>query len=116
MLVYKQSKILYGLNIYKNSTILKRLFLTANFPELTEFPSSINSYESLHKFSIENADLFWGTLARSRLEWSHPFSKVTSGSFNDKDFNLKWFIDGKLNVSGTIVLIIFRMLNFFYQD
>lgn len=74
-------------------------FLTANFPELENFPDTINSYESLHKFSIENTDVFWGTLAKSRLDWFENFTQVTSGSFNDVDFHLKWFINGKLNVS-----------------
>ena len=80
--------------------LIKRKFLTAEFPELSSFPASVNSYEKLHKFSIENRDQFWGTLAKSRLQWNKEFKQVTTGKFTDKDVNLKWFIDGKLNASG----------------
>ena len=58
------------------------------------------NYESLQKFSIENPNVFWGTLAKTRLEWYEEFNKVTEGNFSDENFRLKWFIGGKLNVSG----------------
>lgn len=81
-----------------------RMFLSASFPELSEFPTSIDSYKKLHKYSIENNEHFWGTLAKSRLEWSKQFDKVCNNSkFSDlENFDMKWFINGKLNVSGTI--------------
>ena len=75
-------------------------FLTSEFPELRQFPTGIDSYEKLHRFSVENNDLFWSTIAKSRLQWIQEFSQVKSGDFNDENFKLKWFIDGKLNVSG----------------
>lgn len=89
-------------------------FLTVKFPELTLFNQAlrdgvarvsgecdkITSYEELHRFSIENNDLFWSTLAKSRLDWYQLFDKCTTGSFADSELKLKWFIDGKLNVSG----------------
>ena len=81
--------------------VTRRSFLTANVPELSEFPSTINSHESLYKFSIENRELFWSTIAKRRINWYKEFTQVTSGSFSDEDFRLKWFADGKLNVSGT---------------
>ena len=83
------------------SLVRRQGFLTANLPELSAFPKSIQNYESLHKFSIENRELFWGTIAKSRLQWYQDFKKVTEGNFGDEDFHLKWFIDGKLNVSGS---------------
>lgn len=78
------------------------MVLTATFTELDQFPKEINSYESLHKFSLEQNELFWGTLAKSRLEWYQLFDKVKEGDFNDNidSFKLKWFLNGKLNVSG----------------
>jgi acetyl-CoA synthetase len=87
----------------KQLIYLKRSFLTANLPELSSFPKAINNYESLHKFSIENKDVFWGTLAKSRLEWYEDFKKVTEGNFSDENFHLKWFLGGKLNVSVNCV-------------
>jgi hypothetical protein len=83
--------------------LVKRFFLTAKLPELASFPKTIKNYESLHKFSIENQEIFWGTLAKSRLQWYESFKKVHDGKFSDENFNLKWFIDGKLNVSGKII-------------
>ena len=79
---------------------IRRSFLTANLPELSEFPKNINSHESLYKFSIENRELFWSTIAKRRINWFKEFTQVTSGSFGDEDFRLKWFADGKLNVTG----------------
>ena len=90
----------------KQFAFCKRYFLTAKLPELSSFPKTILNYESLHKFSIENQEAFWGTLGKSRLEWFEVFKKVTDGKFTDENFNLKWFIDGKLNVSGKTLLSI----------
>lgn len=83
--------------------VIRRSFLTASLPELSEFPKTINSHESLHKFSIENRELFWSTIAKRRINWFKEFTQVTSGSFGDEDFRLKWFADGKLNVSVNCV-------------
>jgi hypothetical protein len=80
-------------------------FLTAKFPELKEFSEyNIKSYEDLYKFSIEHNELFWSTLAKSRLDWYELFTQVRSGDFTDENFSLKWFLGGKLNVSGKIIL------------
>lgn len=85
------------------SFILHRSFLTAPFKELEHFPKTINNYESLHRFSVENNEEFWGTLARSRIDWYNEFDKVTSGDFKDDNLNPKWFVGGKLNVSVNCV-------------
>lgn len=90
-------------NLVNTSQLARHGFLTAPFKELEKFPKSINSYESLHRFSIEEPDKFWGILARSRLDWFQDFGQVSSGTFKDEDFNLKWFVDGKLNVSVNCV-------------
>lgn len=91
-------------NIHSTSFLKSRKFLTANFPELSLFPREIKNYESLHKFSIEENDFFWSTLAKSRLDWYKPFEKVKEGDFskNVDLFDLKWFINGKLNASGNL--------------
>lgn len=84
---------------------LAESFLTANFAELHHFPREINSYESLYKFSLEKNDLFWTKLGKTRLDWFQLFDKVREGDFTkDVDwFDLKWFVNGKLNVSGYIL-------------
>ena len=90
-------------------------FLTqVKLPELEEVSSGIDSYEKLYAFSLNKPDLFWGTLARKRLQWFHDFHQVCNyDSFNCEDFHLKWFIGGKLNVSGGQLIFKYCFRNFF---
>lgn len=86
--------------------VTRRLFLTASFPEIDQFNAKlpperkIKNYQDLHKFSIEQNEEFWSTLAKTRLQWFKPFNQVRSGDFHDEYFRLEWFLDGKLNASG----------------
>jgi acetyl-CoA synthetase len=78
--------------------------LTFEFPaEIGDVSDKVMDYETLHKYSIENRELFWGTLAKNRLDWYSEFDQISSGSFQDPDANIKWFINGKLNVSVNCV-------------
>ncbi len=78
--------------------------LTFEFPsEISELSDKVIDYETLHKFSIENRELFWDTLARKRLDWYSDFDQISSGSFQDPEVKIKWFINGKLNVSVNCV-------------
>jgi hypothetical protein len=79
-----------------------RKFLTVPFDELNLLPKSIDSHEKLYKYSIEETEKFWSCIGKNRLEWFQVFDKTTNGGFYDEDFNLKWFINGKLNVSGKL--------------
>jgi len=54
-------------------------------------------YLSMYQESINNPEAFWKDVAQ-RIDWFEPFTKVRESSFTD-DVNIKWFIDGKLNVS-----------------
>ena len=56
-------------------------------------------YQKLYMQSIENPDLFWGTVGR-RIDWIKPFSRVKDTSFAESDFHIRWFPDGKLNVAS----------------
>jgi acetyl-CoA synthetase len=56
------------------------------------------AYDEMYRRSIEDPDGFWGDAARKELEWISPFSKVTSGGFENLDY--RWFEDGMLNVSA----------------
>jgi hypothetical protein len=100
-------KLLILQNTRSITKLVKKGFLTAPFPELKSFPKTIQNYKDLHKFSIENDELFWSTLARSRLEWFKEFEIIKTGDFKDENFNLKWFIGGKLNVSGKLMHLFF---------
>ena len=57
-------------------------------------------YQKEYSYSIENRDDFWAKVAKERLDWIRPFTKVCSGSYNDPDVNIKWFEDGQLNVAA----------------
>ncbi|MBF0225440.1 MAG: acetate--CoA ligase [Desulfobacterales bacterium] len=56
------------------------------------------TYLKLYEDSINNPEHFWGEHAK-RITWMKPWTKVREGSFNDPDVRIKWFVDGKLNVS-----------------
>lgn len=88
-------------------------FLTSNFPELSKFPNEIDSYEKLYKFSLENNSQFWEVLAKTRLEWFNMFDQVNNNSkFSQlEDFKLKWFLNGKINVSGIINSYLFSFVH-----
>lgn len=57
----------------------------------------VRSYAELLDYSMENADSFWGTLAKERLSWDRPFQRVDDCDFS-RGFN-SWFVGGQLNVS-----------------
>ena len=57
-------------------------------------------YESLYRESLESPEAFWAKQARDRLDWIAPFSQVKDTSFDAEDLHVRWFADGKLNVSA----------------
>ena len=55
-------------------------------------------WDKLYQQSIRDPETFWGQLGASRLDWIKPFDTVM-----DVDLKIgkhKWFLGGKLNVSG----------------
>lgn len=70
--------------------------LSTPMPEAEAY-FNCKTYDELQKFSIENPEKFWGTLARTRLTWMKPFTKVMDCDMTKPSF--KWFYDGELNVS-----------------
>lgn len=63
-----------------------------------EFPAQVPSHVDLQKFSVENPDLFWGSLAKSKLKWTKAFNTVQQCDMSKGQFS--WFLNGQLNVSG----------------
>jgi acetyl-CoA synthetase len=55
------------------------------------------TYFSMYQESINQPETFWKKVAE-RIDWFEPFSRVRESDFSD-DVNIKWFVDGKLNVS-----------------
>ncbi len=54
-------------------------------------------YDAMYKASIEDPDTFWREQATAFLDWMTPFSQVSDCNMALGD--IKWFIDGKLNVT-----------------
>ncbi len=55
-------------------------------------------YQRLYQESVRDPVSFWSRIGR-RLDWIHPYTKVKDTSFDEADFRIRWFHDGKLNVS-----------------
>ncbi len=58
--------------------------------------NSIDKYKEMYNKSIEDPDAFWSDIAK-RITWYKPWEKVRD--FNFKNGEIKWFENGKLNVS-----------------
>jgi acetyl-CoA synthetase len=56
-------------------------------------------YLRLYQESVRDPHTFWSRIGR-RLDWIQPYSKVKDTSYDEKDFRIRWFYDGKLNVSA----------------
>jgi acetyl-CoA synthetase len=56
-------------------------------------------YRALHAEALADPDAFWRREAQI-VDWMTPFATVSNCSFNEADFGIRWFEDGKLNVSA----------------
>ena len=65
----------------------------------------IKSYEDLHRFSLQNPETFWGTLARNHLQWFSDFDVVSDCDMDAG--KIQWFLNGKLNASGWYPFLMF---------
>ena len=61
---------------------------TTEMPEIQLMCPEVASHEELHKFSIEQPDKFWSTLARSRLTWEEDFHTGMDCDFSQGKFNM----------------------------
>jgi len=69
---------------------------TTPFPEFEN--DGLKTHDDLYKLSINDPDHFWGTLARSRLQWFQDFNLVKDCDL--RKGHIRWFQDGKINASG----------------
>ncbi|MEM7027074.1 MAG: acetate--CoA ligase [Pseudomonadota bacterium] len=58
---------------------------------------SKSQYDEMYDRSINDSDNFWAEQAETFLSWDKKWDKVQDWNFDQA--NIKWFIDGKLNVS-----------------
>ena len=66
--------------------------------------SKINKddYSSLYKESIDNGDEFWSKQG-DRLSWFKKYNEIKNVKYSSNEVNIKWYEDGKLNVSYNCV-------------
>jgi len=57
------------------------------------------AYERLHAQSLSDPDGFWLAQAK-RLDWIVPPQTAGDWSFDEADFRIRWFADGRLNVAA----------------
>lgn len=58
--------------------------------------SSLEQYHSVYKYSVEQPELFWDEIASS-FHWKQKWTQTLKWNF--KEPNVKWFINGKLNIT-----------------
>jgi len=77
------------------------LISSTEMPEIPWMCPEVTNHDELHRFSIEQPEKFWSTLARSRLSWEKDFHTGMDCDFREGKFN--WFTGGELNVSVNCV-------------
>ena len=56
-------------------------------------------YKKLYKESVEDSEGFWARMGQ-RVDWIQPYTKVKDVNYATDDFRIRWYYDGKLNVSA----------------
>jgi acetyl-CoA synthetase len=56
-------------------------------------------YDRMYAESVEDPERFWGDIGR-RIDWIKNFTHVKDSSYAEDDCHIRWFYDGKLNVSS----------------
>jgi acetyl-CoA synthetase len=59
-------------------------------------------YREMYAQSISDPEGFWRAQA-ARIDWIKPFTKVSDVSYDAKDFHIRWYEDGVLNVSANCI-------------
>jgi acetyl-CoA synthetase len=59
-------------------------------------------YREMYAASIGDPEAFWGEQGL-RLDWIEPYTRVKYTSFDCDNVSIKWFEDGKLNISANCI-------------
>ena len=84
-----------------SSSFQAKPVFSSDMPELETFKQmgyKFSNHSELYEFSIREPDIFWGTLAKSRLRWYQEFTQTSDCDMNEGQ--IAWFMDGKINASG----------------
>ncbi|MBN3317841.1 ACS2L synthetase, partial [Atractosteus spatula] len=65
-------------------------------PHISSFAGA-RSYKELYELSVKDPDTFWRYVAKEKLHWSKPFSRVSDCDITQG--RISWFLEGQLNVS-----------------
>ena len=57
-----------------------------------------DDYERAYAESISDPEEFWGRMGR-RIDWVRPYTRVKDVSFDARDFRIRWYEGGQLNVA-----------------
>jgi len=72
-------------------------------PVPTEFAArsriKADDYEKLYAESVRDPEGFWRRIGQ-RLDWIKPYTKVKDVSFAADDLHIRWYHDGRLNLSA----------------
>jgi acetyl-CoA synthetase len=55
-------------------------------------------YDRMYRESVQDPEGFWARMGQ-RIDWIRPYTQVSDVSFDARDFRIRWFHDGTLNVS-----------------
>ena len=80
----------------------QKRFICLNKQANSQLAFVSGEHDEIYKRSIEEPAKFWSELAATRLQWIKPFTEVM-----DCDMNVgrhRWFMDGLLNVSGSVCI------------
>ena len=61
--------------------------------------TSLQQYFNDYEKSVQNPEEFWAKIAES-FQWKKPWSKTLDWNFDEP--NIKWFVDGQLNITENI--------------
>ncbi len=59
-------------------------------------------YDNMYAQSINNPDHFWSEHGK-RVDWIKPYSKIKDVDYSYPNVSIKWFEDGRLNVSANCI-------------
>ena len=57
-----------------------------------------DDYRRLYEESVRDPAAFWARVGK-RIDWIHPYVHVKDVSFDEHDFRIRWYYDGRLNVA-----------------
>ena len=80
---------------------LKEIYPVPEAFKKKAYIKSREEYEKQWKESLDNPDGFWGKIAEEYVTWFKKWDKVQDFNYGNssKDLWVKWFVNGKLNVS-----------------